>query len=174
MRPTSLRRRRGFTLIELITATAMLAALSATSVVLLRSSQSAWKLHRDDLAVRQSALATLRHVARMVRQSVRVTAISAATETSGSLELALADGTRIAYGHDAGSQQALYGENTADSLLANYVKTLKFTGLKADGSSATTETDLIHSVRCTVTYDLLRPTGTTTETLSCTAWLRSW
>jgi hypothetical protein len=47
-------------------------------------------------------------------------------------------------------------------------------GLKANGSTPTTQTDLIHAVRCTLKYTLSRPAGPTTETLSCTAWLRSW
>lgn len=167
-------RRRGFSLVELMAATAMLAALSATTVVLLRSSQHAWSFHRDDFQTRQSALATLRHVARTVRQSRRVNSISAAADDSGRLTVLGSTGVPLAYDHDSGNQKVLYGSPTATSLLANSIKTVNFIGLTSDGSTTTTNPEEIHAVRCTVAYDLNRPSGPVTETLSCTAWLRSW
>lgn len=167
-------RRRGFTLVEVMATTAMLAALSTTTVVLLRGAQSAWSLHRDDVEVRHSALATLRHLTRTARQCTRVSSISASGDTSGYLKLINAAGTTLAYDHDAGEEEVLYGETTAASLLANSIKTMSFAGLKADGSSTTTNPDEIHAVRCTITYDLTRPAGAVTETLSSTAWLRAW
>lgn len=166
--------RTAFSLVELIAATAMMATLTTTSVVLLRSAQNAWKQHRDELTVRNSATAVLRHVARKVRQSLRVVDVTAETTTSGTLTLLAADGSLMYYGHNSSTKQALYGTTSASNLLASNIKTLQFGGLKANGSTLTTQTDLVHAVRCTVTYDLTRPSGTTTETLSCIAWLRSW
>ena len=68
----------------------------------------------------------------------------------------------------------LYGTTSANNLLATGITELTFVGLKANGSTPTTQTDLIHAIRCTMKYTLTRPSGTTTETISCTAWLRAW
>ena len=152
----------------------MLAALTTTSVALLRTGQSAWKSHRDEYSVRESALSVLRHVTRKVRQAIRVADVSDESTSSGTLTLVMSDNARLVYAHNNGNSQALYGVTTAWTLLPPQIKLFGFAGQKTKGSTATTEPDLVHAVRCTVTYDVSRPGGTTTETVSCIAWLRSW
>ncbi|MEQ8211071.1 MAG: prepilin-type N-terminal cleavage/methylation domain-containing protein [Lacipirellulaceae bacterium] len=174
MKKSSNNAKRGFSLLELSIAMAMMAALSAASMVLLRTSQNAWNRHRDDHERSQSASAALRHIVRNARQSVAVTAITSPTNNSGSLSLQRSDGAILVWNHDGVNDQVNYGITTASSLLSNYITALTFTGYKADGISTTEDVDLIHIVECTVTYELDRPTGTTAKQLTSRAWLRSW
>lgn len=166
--------KQGFSLLELSIAMAMMAALSAASMVLLRTSQSSWSRHREDHERVQSASAALRHIVRSTRQAVAVTAISAPANNSGSLSLLRSDGTTLVWAHDNVNDQIDYGETTASSLLSNYVTALNFVGYKADGTTTTEDVDLIHIIECTVTFELDRPTGTITRQLTSRAWLRAW
>lgn len=153
---------------------AMLAALSAASMVLLRTSQSSWSRHRDDHERVQSASAALRHIVRSTRQALAVTAISGPSNNSGSLSLLRSDSTTVVWAHDSVNDRINYGETTASSLLSNYITELNFVGYKADGTTTTEEVDLIHIVECTVTFELDRPAGPTTKQLTSRAWLRAW
>jgi prepilin-type N-terminal cleavage/methylation domain-containing protein len=168
------RQRRGFTLVELIAATAIMATLTAGSFALVRTANTAWLRHRDDTNRRREAIVAMQHIMRRVRQAKRVTAISTAVDSSGALTVLMPDGTASIWDHNSGTNQILYGTTSATNLVAANVTELTVVGLKADGSTQTTQVDLIHAVKCTLKYTLSRPSGTTTETLSCTAWLRAW
>lgn len=168
------RRLAGFSLLELVAATAIMATLSAASFMLVRTSHTAWMKHRDDADQRQAALAALQHVMRKVRQATRVTAITAAANTAGSLTLLMADGAQAMWSRNSGTNQLLYGTTSATNLLAANITETTFAAFKADGTTTTTQVDLIHAVRCTLKYTLTRPGGTSTETISCTAFLRAW
>lgn len=174
MRPTNGKRRRGFTLVEAIAATAIMATLTTASFALVRTANAAWLRHRDDSNRRREAIVAMQHVMRRVRQAKRVTAISTAADNSGALTVLMGDGTNSMWDHNSGTNQILYGTTSATNLLAANVTELTVVGLKADGSTLTTQTDLIHAVKCTMKYTLTRPSGTTTETISCTAWLKAW
>ena len=174
MHPTSRHARRGFTLVEVIAATAIMATLTTASFALLRTANNAWLRHRNDSNQRREAVTALQHLMRRVRQATHVTAISTAADASGALTLLMAGGTTAIWDHNAGTSQLLYGTSTPTNLLAAGITSFTVVGLKADGSTLTTQPDLIHAVRCTLQYTLTRPTGTSTETLSCTAWLRAW
>ena len=76
--------RRGFTLLELIVSTAMLAALTTSCMVIVRTSYTAWNRHEDDHTQRQAGLDVLKHIVRKTRQIKAVTAISSASDISGS------------------------------------------------------------------------------------------
>ena len=102
-----------------------------------------------------------------------MTAISAAADVSGGLTLLMNGTTMAIWDHDSGTNRILYGTTAATNLLAANITELNFVGLKADGTSATTQTDLIHAVKCTIKHTVTRPTGPVTETLSSTAWLRA-
>jgi prepilin-type N-terminal cleavage/methylation domain-containing protein len=167
-------RRAGFTLVEMIAATAVMAVLTTSSFALVRTANDAWRRHRDDSQQRREAIAALQHVVRRVRQATQVTAISTAADTSGFLTLQMADGTSALWDHNSGTAQVLYGTTTANNLLAESIAQMNFVGLTANGLVQTTDPVQIHAVRCQVTYAMSRPTGPVDEKVSCTAWLRAW
>ena len=165
---------RGFSLLELITATAMLAVLTSASMVIVRTSYTAWSRHEDDHAQRQAGISVLKHIVRRSRQCRAVADISLPSDNSGSLTLLDTNGNLLVWEHDAGSKEVRYGITTATNVLATGIETLTFVGLKVDGITPTTEVGLIHSVDCTTTVNLARPAGTDTVTASSQAWIRSW
>jgi prepilin-type N-terminal cleavage/methylation domain-containing protein len=174
MPPTvSRQRRRGFTLVEAIAATAIMATLTTASFALVRTANNAWLRHRDDSNRRREAVVAMQHIMRRVRQASRVTAITAAGDAAGSLTLQMTSGTNAIWSRNSGTNQVLFGTTSATNLLATGVTELTFVGLKANGSATTTQVDLIHAIRATIKYTVPRPGGSVTETLSCTAWLRS-
>jgi prepilin-type N-terminal cleavage/methylation domain-containing protein len=174
MRRTRRTSRRGFTLIEAIAATAIMATLTTASFTLVRTANTAWLRHRNDSGQRREAVVAMQHIMRNVRQASRVTAISTAADTSGAVSLLTPAGVVAQWDHNSGTNQVLYGTASPTNLLATGITELTFVGLKADGATATTQTDLIHAIRSTIKYTIARPTGTATETLSATGWLRAW
>ena len=173
MLPTN-RHRRAFTLVEMIAATAIMATLTVASFTLVRTANSAWLRHRDDSNSRREATAAMIHIVRRIRQASRVTAITPAADAAGSLTLLMAGSATVVWSRNAGTNQVLYGTSTPTSLLATGITELSFVGLKANGSTPTTQTDLIHAVKCTIKYTVARPSGAVTETMSSLAWLRAW
>lgn len=167
-------RRRGFTLVEMIASTAIMATIATSGFVVVRTANNAWVRHRDDANKRREAFAVLEHIARRVRQATRVTAITTAVDTAGALTVLMPSGTNSMWSRNSGTNQVLYGTTSPTNLLATGITEATFVGFKADGTTTTTETDLIHAIRCTVKYTLSRPAGAVTETVSRTAWLRSW
>ena len=174
MKRTRNESRTGFTLLEMAVSVAMLATLATSSVVLVRTSYTAWNRHEDDHQQRRAALAVVRHLMRNARQAIAVTAISAASDASGTISLSMSNGNLLVWDHDATSKEVRFGTNAATDLLAKNIEEFTLVGFKVDGTTATNETDLIHSVRCTVKFNLTRPNGTQLKTVSCQAWLRSW
>ncbi len=163
-------KRRAFTLLELIVSTAILAALTTSCMVIVRTSYTAWQRHAGDHAQRQSGLEVLQHVVRQIRQAKAVVAI----DSSGSLSLLDQNNNILVWDHNAGTQVVLYGIGTATEVLATGVKELAFLGYKVNGSEATTDPGLIHLVKCTTKVDVTRPAITETVTTSIHAWLRAW
>jgi len=174
MKRTKRQHPAGFTLVEVIATAAILATLTTSSFVLVRTASEAWRRHRNDSQQRLQGVATLQHIVRRVRQASEVTAISSAADVSGSITLLMPDGSSAIWDHVSGTNQILYGPVTPTNLLAAGITELRFVGLKADGTTATTTPALIHSVQCTLKYSLVRPAGPTVETVSCTTWLRAW
>ena len=152
----------------------MLATLTTSCMVVVRSSYTAWNRHEDDHATRQAGIAVLKHIVRQARQARATIAISLASEKSGSLTLLSSDGNLLIWEHDSSSKEVRYGVNTATNVLATDIEELSFIGLKADGTTSTTDPGLIHSIQCTAKVDVTRPAGTETVTTSCRAWLRAW
>lgn len=174
MKNPNLKNRLGFTLLELITTTAMLATLTAACMVLVRTSYTAWNRHEDDHAVRRAGVDVLKHIVRQARQAQGVLEISLASETSGTLKLLGSQGNILVWEHDNGSKQVRFGLTTASSVLASNIEELNFVGYKLDGITTTTDPGLIHSVECTTKVNVPRPTGSETITTSNRAWLRAW
>src|SRR5215211_3237182 len=109
-------RRTGFTLVEMIAATAIMAMLTTSSFALVRTANDAWRRHQGDSQQRREAIAALQHVVRRVRQANQVTAISTAADMSGFITLQMADGTAALWDHDGATGQVLYGTVTPNNL----------------------------------------------------------
>ncbi|QDV74130.1 prepilin-type N-terminal cleavage/methylation domain-containing protein [Botrimarina mediterranea] len=162
--------RRGVTLLEVMTATVISATMMTSSVALLRSNYTAWQAHEADIDRSANAAAVLRHFVQNVRQAAGVTAITAASNPSGALTIALADGTTLAWDH-SGTSVTLSVNGGAAQPLADDIQTLTFIGYEADGVTPTAipgETQTVHAVLTT-----LLPAGGT-RTYSACAWVRSW
>ncbi len=166
--------RRGFTLLELMVTTAMLAVLTTATMVLVRTSYSAWNRHEEAQSTRQSGIAVLRHIVRHVRQAGSVVAISTAADNSGTLSILTPTGQTLVWDHDAGTKRVLFGSTTASQVLATGVEELNFVGFRTDGTTSTTDVGLIHSIRATTEISLVHPASTEAVTASCQAWLRAW
>jgi hypothetical protein len=165
--------RQGLTLLELIIASAMLTTVVAGVGLVLRGMHLAWQAHEQDSKRIQAAHATLRHVVRECRQASAVTAITAPTETAGSLSVALPDGSTAVWARNSGSDEVNFGIGAANDLLGEYIRELTFTGYAGDGVTATTTPGEIRSVECRVRVDLPRETNGS-RYIRSRAWLRSW
>jgi len=172
--------RGGFSLLELIVTTAMLATLTTSCMVIVRTSYTAWNRHEDDHATLQGGQAVLRHIVRQVRQARAVMAISLATDDSGSLSLLDVNGNMLVWEHDAVTKQVLFGITIATNVLATGIEELTFVGYKVDDLDETTDPGLIHKVQCTTKVNIARPVSTKWPdgiepvTTSNQAWLRVW
>jgi prepilin-type N-terminal cleavage/methylation domain-containing protein len=165
---------RGFTLLELMVTTAMLAVLTTATMVLVRTSYAAWNRHEEDQETRQAGIAVLRHIVRYARQATAVTALSTAADNSGTLSILTSTGQTLVWDHDAVTKRVLFGVTTASQVLATGIEELNFVGIRTDGSTLTTDVGLIHSIRATTEVTLIRPAGTEAVTTSCQVWLRAW
>ena len=174
MKNNRTRHRAAFTLLELTVTTGMLALIATSSMVLVRTSYTAWNRHEDDHAQRQAGLAVLRHITRQARQARSVVAISAATDNSGTLSLLTTDGQLQVWDHDAVTKEVRFGIDTATDVLATGIEELTFVGLKVNGWEQTMQPGWIHSVQATTKVNLTRPSGTDVVTSSCQAWIRAW
>jgi len=161
------------TLLELVIASAMMALLLTTVTLILRTSRQAWEAHEGDYTRLVGLHASLRQIVRQVRQADAVTAISAASDNSGTLTLAMPDGTATVWAYDNTAKSIRSGVTTADQLLSNNIQALNFVGYKADGVTPTAVPTEIHNLRISVTVQLPRETNAT-RTYSSWAWIRSW
>jgi prepilin-type N-terminal cleavage/methylation domain-containing protein len=166
-------RRGGLSLLEMMVATAIMASLMSSVVVVLRSGYSIWNAQEQDIATAESANAVLRHFVRELRQATGVTAISAPASTTGSLSFLTAAGTTRTWSYNSGQAQVLFNNGTATQVLAPAITELNFVGYKADGVTQTTTVDDIQVVKCQVKVTMSQGGGLT-RTVGCRAWLRSW
>jgi len=165
----------GFTLMELIVTTSMLAITATATMVLIRTSYNGWSRHAEDLERRSVGLAVLQHVTRHVRQAQQVVNVSAGTNPSGTLSLLDPQGQTLVWQHNAATNQVFFGiDSPANSLLANDVTELRFSAVDETGTTTTTELEKIRSIVCTTKVELSRPTGIQEVENTCRAWLRSW
>jgi prepilin-type N-terminal cleavage/methylation domain-containing protein len=164
------RRPSGLSLLEMMVATAIMATLMASVVVVMRSGYTIWNAQQSDIDILENAYGVLRHFAQQLRQSESITVISAESDTTGDLSFLTASGTTRSWSHNGVPEQVLFDSGTGSQLLANSIDTLTFIGYEADGVTTTTVVTDIQAVKCTVQVTL--PTGT--RTISCRAWVRSW
>jgi type II secretory pathway pseudopilin PulG len=160
-------------LLEMMTATTIMATLMVTVVVVVRSGYAAWNAQEADIDRLENAYGVLRHVAQQLRQANSVTAISAAGSTTGSLSFLPASGAARTWSYNSGASEVYFNNGTSNQVLAKTINSLNFVGYKADGVTATTTVGEIQVVKCTVAVTLPRGGGVT-RTMSCRAWIRSW
>jgi prepilin-type N-terminal cleavage/methylation domain-containing protein len=164
-------RRTGFSLLELMVATAIMAALMTSLVVIVRSGYGVWNAQESDINIAENAHAVLRHFVREMRQATSVSAISAPASTTGNLSFTTAAGGTRTWSYSGG--QVLYNNGTSTQLLAPSINELTFVGYEPDGTTQTTTVDEIQVVKCTVKVTMTQGGGVT-RTESCRAWIRSW
>jgi len=171
MRRARTNQRKGFTLLELVVASGMMAALMTSGVVLLRTTQSVWEAHQEDHERLEASQKLVRHLVRRIRQSESVVAISDASDTTGSITLLMPDGNNYIWSLTGTSVK--YGVDTATSFLARNVDALWFVAYEADGTTTTTDPAKIQSIECFTTITLPRGNGLT-RTIRGRAWRRTW
>lgn len=166
-------KRRGLSLLEMMIATATMATLMASVVVLVRTGHQAWDAYETDLQITENGYATLRHLTRQLRQADAVTAISTAVDTSGSISVLMPDSSTYTWDHDSVSDVVNFNNGSGSQLLAWDIDQLTFIGYEADGTTQTTTVDDIQIVECRLQVTLPRGGGTPV-TLSTRAWIRNW
>src|SRR5262245_34785438 len=132
-KPAHNRSRRGISLLEMMTATTIMATLMATVVVVVRSGYAAWNAQEADIDRLENAYGVLRHVVQQLRQANSVTAISAASSTTGSLSFLPASGAVRTWSYNSGTSEVFFNNGTSNQVLAKTINTLNFVGYKADG-----------------------------------------
>jgi hypothetical protein len=156
----------------MMAATAIMSTVTAAVVVVMNTGFSAWKAQEADIDVLENGYGVLRHVARQLRQSANVSAITAANNTTGSLSFTMATGAACTIVRNS-SSDVYYNNGTSNQLLAKSIDSMTFTGYKADGATTTTNVADIQVVQCQVQITLPRGTGVT-RTLTTRAYLRAW
>jgi prepilin-type N-terminal cleavage/methylation domain-containing protein len=165
--------RRGLSLLEMMVATAIMATLMASIVVVMRTGYSTWNAQEADIDALENGYGVLRHFVQQMRQATAVTVISAPSDTTGDLSFTTPNSVVRAWSHNGGPEEVYFNNGTSNQLLAKNIDTLTFTGFEADGVTQTTVVDDIQVVQCAVQITLPHGAGVS-RTLSCRAWIRSW
>jgi len=163
----------GFSLLEMMVATAMMATLMTSVVVVMRSGYAVWNAQEADIDALENGYGVLRHFVQQLRQADTITTISTASDTTGDLTFTTASGVIRTWSHNGGPKQVYFNNGSSNQLLARNIDTLIFTGYEADGVTATTVVNDIQMVKCSLQMTLPRGSGVS-RTISCRAWIRSW
>jgi prepilin-type N-terminal cleavage/methylation domain-containing protein len=166
-------RRRGFSLMEMMAATAVMAVIMTSAIVVIRSGYAVWNAYEQDIDIAENAYGVLRHFVRQMRQATAVTVISASSDTTGDLSFTTAGGVTQSWSLNGGTSQVAFNNGTTSNTLAKSINQLVFVGYEADGMTATTVVDDIQVVKCTVQVTMTQGGGST-RTVSAKAWIRSW
>ena len=153
-------------------ATAIMATITASVVVVMRSGYAVWNAQEADIDVLENGYGVLRHFVRQMRQGTAITAITASNNTLGSLSFTTPTPVTCTWARNA-SNDVYFNNGTSNQLLAKNINSLTFTGYKADGITATTTIGEIQVVQCQVQITLPRGAGVT-RTLTTRAWVRAW
>jgi len=156
----------------MMAATAIMATLTASVVVVMRSGYAVWNAQEADIDVLDNGHGVLRHFVTQMRQGTAVSAITAANNTQGSLSFTTVAGATRTWARNA-SSDVYFNNGTSNQLLAKNINSLTFAGYKADGTTATSTPSDIQVVECQVQVTLPRGAGVT-RTLTTRAWIRSW
>jgi hypothetical protein len=163
----------GLSLLEMMVATAMMATLMSSVVVVMRSGYAVWNAQEADIDALENGYGIMRHFAQQMRQADAVTVISAPSDTTGDLSFTTATGVTRSWSHTGGPELVYFNNGTSNELLAKNIDSLTFTGYEADGVTQTTVVNDIQVVKCAVQVTLPQGAGVT-RTMSCRAFIRSW
>jgi prepilin-type N-terminal cleavage/methylation domain-containing protein len=171
-KPAAKHRKRGLSLLEMMAATAIMAMITSSVVVVMRSGYAVWNAQEADIDVLENGYGVLRHFFTQMRQATGIAAITAASNTQGSLSFTTSSGVTRTWARDS-SSNVYFNNGTVNQLLAKNINSLTFTGYKADGITTTTSVTDIQVVQCQVQITLPRGAGVT-RTLTCRSWVRCW
>ena len=164
-------RQAGFSLLEVLIATAMLATIVTSVTVVLRTNIDLWQDYQVSQINHDSAHGVMRHLIRQIRQCNSVVAISGSSDDTGTLELLMSDGTKYVWNADG--SDVYYGEETASTILGNGIAALTFTGYEADGTTETSDITKIQLIRCHIGYDSPKRSPARQQ-LESYAWIRAF
>ncbi|MCC7085329.1 MAG: hypothetical protein IT427_10015 [Pirellulales bacterium] len=156
----------------MMAATAIMATITASVVVVMRSSYAIWNAQEADIDILENGYGVLRHFDTQMRQATSITAITASNNTLGSLSFTTFSGATRTWTRNS-SNDVYFNNGASNQLLAKNIDALTLAGYKADGVTATTTVADIQVVVCQVQITLPRGAGVT-RTLSTRAWVRSW
>jgi hypothetical protein len=156
----------------MMAATAIMATITASVVVVMRSGYAVWNAQEADIDILENGYGVLRHFVTQLRQATTITAITASSNSQGSLSFTTSTGATRTWTRNA-SSDVYFNNGTSNQLLAKNINSMTFTGYEADGVTATTNVSEIQVVQCQVQITLPRGAGIT-RTLTTRAWVRSW
>src|SRR5262249_46283598 len=113
-------RRRGLSLLEMMAATTIMATITASVVVVMRSGYAVWNAQEADIDVLENGYGVLRHFVTQMRQATGVTAITASNNTTGSLTFAPASGSGRTWARNS-SNDVYFNNGTSNQLLAKNI-----------------------------------------------------
>jgi hypothetical protein len=156
----------------MMAATAIMATITASVVVVMRSGYAVWNAQEADIDILENGYGVLRQFVTETRQATAVTAITTSNNTQGSVSFTTSTGATRTWARNA-SSDVYFNNGTSNQLLAKNINALTFTGYKADGVTTTTTAAEIQVVECQVQITLPRGAGVTRK-LTTRAWIRSW
>ncbi|QDV44230.1 hypothetical protein Enr13x_40920 [Stieleria neptunia] len=163
-------------MLELVIAGSMLAGVMTGLSLVMRTARQSWETIDSEYAVLQQAHATSRHFVRAAREAVGVAAISA---DGNAITLKQPDDQTATWqwypsrGGQLGVVTFRDSSNPSESMLAQQIDDLSFTGFAADGVTATNDPDAIHVIQVAATVTLPR-SAVPQRTTQCKVWIRSW
>lgn len=178
MTPRPQRTKRGGTLLELMATLAITATLMGSATVVMRSSYSAWMLHRDDAEQVDSADTFLRHLVKTARQADSVGYLhngSGGSASTAYLMFRTPDDIEHWYVCTSGvgyyyTQLTVGGSYIIEDLNEGHIDA-EFTCYEADGVTPTTTLSDIQLVHASIQMPNASGSPLTYSTF---AWLRSW
>src|SRR5262245_31366173 len=121
------KRRNGLSLLELMAATAIMATITASVVVVMRSGYAVWNAQEADIDVLENGYGVLRHFVTQMRQGTAVSSITASNNTLGNLQFTTSTGVTRTWARNA-SNEVYFNNGTSNQLLAKNINSLTFTG----------------------------------------------
>lgn len=162
-----LRRRSGFTLLELVVVTTLMGITIASIAMLMRTSLSTWDAFESDQSRLEAIHAMVRHMVRGLRQANTVNSMTSSTDPLGNIEVKLGNGSTARW-YRSGST-VFYELGGVGNPLCE-ASEFYVSGMKADGTSALSASE-VRAVRITAVLTLTG-NGTGQRRVQSTAWLR--
>jgi len=145
--------KHGFTLIELIVVTAMIAVIGLATVGIVRNSYNDWKLDSSRSALLQDGQAAVEQIVRILRQVKGFDAVSASTDQAGYVTFISIGDTTEEFRLNTGTDELEYGQPGNLSALTGAVTSLVLTCYDIDGNVLADPVQVrkIQSVRVSIT-----------------------